>query len=297
MVDLHPLQEHVCRRYATAELTEVLGVTRSQIEAWQRSGLITPVEYREGTPCFDFRQATAARTVRDLLAAGVPPRRLLSSVRQLRTWLPDATPVGELLTGMIREGRRFMIRTKSGRLADPMGQLAFEFPAEESPLSIPWTSAFIADDLFDEAVRCEQEGRLEDAARGYRQLLMELGPDADICFNLANVLAGLGEIQAAIERLYEALSLDAGFSDAWNNLANLLAVQGRLGDSEDAYWRAIQTDPEYSDAHYGLADVMEQLGKFDEARDHWRAYLRREPTGAWADYALARLAAHQSPAV
>ena len=54
-----------------------------------------------------------------------------------------------------------------------------------------------SDTLFDTAVRLEQSGELQAAAENYRRLLLDDGPDADVAFNLANVLAELNEIPAS----------------------------------------------------------------------------------------------------
>ncbi len=314
LVELQPLEEQVRRMYTTAELTDLLDVPRSQIEAWQRNGYIVPAEHRDGMPCFDFRQVTAGRALRALLAAGVPARRLLRSIRQLRSWLSDDAPAGDLVTGLIHFGNRFLVRTERGSLAETTGQLVFEFPDNNSdrshpgsgdlrsiavarsgdrpqlPSSVPWSTGACGDELFEDAVRLEEEGQLEEAAQRYRQLLRDEGPDADVCFNLANVLQRLGETQAAIERLHEAVAIDPEHADAWNNLGNLLADKNRLDEALDAYRRAVAVEPDYADALYGLADVLEQLGRLDEARVHWRTYLQNEPAGECADYARSRLA-------
>jgi tetratricopeptide (TPR) repeat protein len=292
LLELRPLEEQVRRTYTTAELTDLLDVPRSQIEAWQRSGYIVPAEHRDGMPCFDYRQVTAGRALRGLLAAGVPPRRLLRSIRQLRSWLSDDAPAGDLVTGLIHFGNHFLVRTDRGGLAETTGQLVFDFPSDAAPSSVLWSkgAGACADEQFEDAVRLEEEGRLEDAAQRYRELLRDEGPDADVCFNLANVLEGLGETQAAIERLHEAVAIDPEHVDAWNNLGNLLADRNRLDDAIDAYRRAVAVEPDYADALYGLADVLEQVGRLDEARGHWRMYLQNEPAGECADYARVRLA-------
>jgi tetratricopeptide (TPR) repeat protein len=292
LLELQSGDEAVCRTYTTAELTALLEVPRSQIEAWQRSGYIVPAGHRDGLPSFDFRQVRAARAVRNLLAAGVPPRRLLRSIRQLRGWLPEEGSASDLVTGLIHAGNRFLLRTDRGDLAETTGQLVFDFPADAAPSSVPWSNAACADELFEDAVRLEQEGKLEEAAQRYRQLLRDEGPDADVFFNLANVLSGTGEVQAAIERLHDAVAIDPEHADAWNNLGNLLAEKNRLDAALDAYRRAVAVEPDYADALYGLADVLEQLGRLDEARVQWRAYLQFEPTGECADYARSRLATH-----
>jgi tetratricopeptide (TPR) repeat protein len=281
--------DQVRRTYSVAELTDLLDVSRSRIESWQRNGLIAPVEVCLGVPRFDFRQVAAARSLRALLDGGVSPRRLARSLRELQIWLSDDMPVSELLPALLREGKQFLYRTETGRLVETTGQLVLEFAPDAESTTVPWSNGTSDDANFAEAVRLEQDGQLEEAADRYRQILLQEGPDPDVCFNLANVLHRKGELQAAIERLYEAVTLDPEYADAWNNLGNLLAEKNRLEEACHAYHQAVTIDPEYADSHYGLADVLDQVGRCVEARIHWRTYLQIEPAGECADYARSRL--------
>lgn len=293
LLELPTLASEVCQSYTMCELTRLLGVPRRRIEAWQRSGLLTPTGgAHQEVACFDFRQVAAARSLLKFLSAGVSARRLSRSLRQLERWFPESDGVGDLLPRLFHDGVNVLFRTDNGRLVEGNGQLRFEYESDDAaPSSVAWRGVPDGDALFEEAVGLEQAGRLEDAADRYRQAILEQGPDADVCFNLANVLHGLGETQAAIERLHEALSLDREFVDAWNNLGNLLAEKGRLKEARNAYLQAVAIEPDYADARYGLADVLEQLGQPDQAQAHWRAYLQYEASGPWADYARGRLAA------
>jgi len=282
--------DEVCQSSNVGELTRLLDVPRSRIEAWQRAGLVRPTEAGSEIPQFDFRQVAAARSLAKLLESGVNPRRLKRSLWELRSWMPAEDDIGGMLARVLLDGGRILYRTDAGSLIEGHGQLVLDFIDEdESPPSLKWQSIESSDRLFEEAVQLEQEGRLDEAAQQYRQLLLEEGPDSDVCFNLANVLHALGETQAAIERLHEAVTIDRQNVDAWNNLGNLLAETGRLEESRTAYERVITLEPDYSDARYGLADVLEQLGDIEAAASQWRAYLRHESAGPWADYARKRL--------
>ncbi|MGQ0636328.1 MAG: tetratricopeptide repeat protein [Planctomycetaceae bacterium] len=289
LLALPHLASEVCQSYTLGELTRLLHVPRQRIESWQRNGLLTPAVSHHEIPCFDFRQVAAARSLQKLLASGVSPRRVLRSLCQMQTWFATNGEPAELLSRLRHDGRRVVFRTESGRLTEPTGQLLFEYDGAEMLPTVPWSVPSAGDRLFEEAVQWEQRGELDRAAERYRRLLLEEGPDADVCFNLGNVLSQLREKQAAIERFHEAVMLDPRHADAWNNLANLLAELNRLDEARSAYSRAVEADPEYADAHYGLADVLEQLGRLDDARVHWRSYLQYEPFGPWADYARTRL--------
>jgi tetratricopeptide (TPR) repeat protein len=241
-----------------------------------------------GIPTFDFRQVLAARSLIKLLTAGVNPRRLMRSLCLLRTWMPDDDGLSRL-AGLNDPRDRLLFRTNAGRLAEANGQLLIDYETDDSPATVVMQPTCDNDDLFERAVQFEQDGETAEAARCYRQLLLEQGPDADVCFNLANTLHSMGETAAAVERLYEAVTIDRDHVDAWNNLGHFLADLGRLKESAEAYRTAVTIEPEYPDAHYGLADVLERLGRNNEARSHWRVFLQNEPTGSYADYARHRL--------
>jgi tetratricopeptide (TPR) repeat protein len=294
-LQLSQVADEVCQSSTVGELTRLLDVPRSRIEAWQRAGLLRPTASRQDGPRFDYRQVAAARSLAKLLETGVSPQRLKRSLWELRSWMPADDDIGGMLSRVLLDGARVLYRTDVGSLIEGHGQLLFDFSeeADAAPL-VRLPSIDSTDRLFEEAVQLEQEGRLEDAAQKYRRLLLEEGPDSDVCFNLANVLAALGETQAAIERLHEAVTIDRHNVNAWNNLGNLMAEVGCLKDSRDAYEQVLALEPDYSDARYGLADVLEQLGEFDAAATQWRAYLRQESAGPWADYARQCLATRRA---
>jgi len=293
-LDLNSLNEGIRRSCSIAELTELLGLPRSRIEAWHRAGLLSPVERREGIPYFDFQQVTAIRSLHRLVADGVPPGRLERSLNQLRKWLKAEIPNFDLLPSLRPEGKRFLFRTNCGQLVETTGQLRFEFEEEPEISTLPYSSRMGSNATFEEASQLEQEGKLPEAAARYRQLLLDDGLDAEVCFNLANVLQAMHETQAAIERYHEAVTLDPDLTDAWNNLGNLLAETGELPGACVAYRRAVDVEPDYADAHYGLADVLEMLGQWDAAQGHWQSYLRLVQDGPWAQYARERLSSYSA---
>jgi len=73
------------------------------------------------------------------------------------------------------------------------------------------------------------------------------------------------------------------------NLANLLEGQGELDAAILFYNKAIQTEPEFADAHFNLAMVLEVLGNIGRARQHWQRYLEFDPASKWAEFIKRRL--------
>lgn len=81
-----------------------------------------------------------------------------------------------------------------------------------------WSSGAGIQDIFAEAIRHHQAGRLAEAARRYRQVL-DINPD---------------------------------FPEALNNLGNILAGSSRLDDAVMHYRKALELRPNYADAHRNL---------------------------------------------
>jgi tetratricopeptide (TPR) repeat protein len=287
---LEEFASDICRRHTINQLTRLLNVPRARISAWLRHGLIQPAETLDGLPVFDYRQVAAIKALCELRQSGVSTARLRRSLKQLSVWLPDAEDA--LLRLSAAEGQ-LLVRDASGGLAEPSGQRRLEFPgsAEESTgaAAVMLDQRNMADELFAQAVRHEEGGHLKEAIESYHHWLHEFGPDAQVCFNLGNVLAASRKPEAAIERFRQAVELDAGHVEAWNNLGVVLAKSGQREQAIAAFTKAIQREPSYSDAIYNLADTLEELGRCEEAQRHWRAYLACETSGPWADYARQRL--------
>lgn len=121
------------------------------------------------------------------------------------------------------------------------------------------------------------QGRLDEAERVYRHVLM-LKPDfADAHGNLGVVLKAQGRLEAAAASYRRALALRPAYFQAHGNLANVLREQGKLNEAAAACRRAIAIKPDYADAHNNLGNVLREQGKLDEAIASWRQALMLRP--------------------
>jgi tetratricopeptide (TPR) repeat protein len=280
----------VHRLFSTAQLCRLLRVPRDRLRSWLRQGLIQPAETTQGVCLFDFQQVTSLKTLWDLSQAGVTAGQLRRSLEQLRQWLAGVDePLAQL--ALIERDGRLLVRLNEGQLADPSGQLQFDFVVDATaPIVEGASAAPSADGWWELGNEQEENGQLEEAANSYRRALLTGGPRAELCFNLGNVLYTLEQREPAAEHFRQAVELDRSFVEAWNNLGNVLTELGQVEDALAAFREALKLQPAYADAHYNLADTLEQLRLFAEARPHWQAYLRLEPRGPWAQYARRRMA-------
>lgn len=300
--------------YTPAMLAEVLGVSVAEIRRWQRLGLIVPRREVMRLAYFDFEEVAAAKRLAQLLAAGASPAEISRKIEELAKYAPGvARPLTEL--AVVVDGRQLLIR-HGDHLREASGQLRLDFGAEPiaseaSAHSIvsfeqfqnveakktPFASSSRegnrpnVDDQLREAAGFDEAGELQSAAIAYRTALAFGGPNASICFQLADVLYRLGDLPAARERLFMALEIDENLVEARANLGCILL---ELGDKELAiasFEGALKHHNDYPDAHFFLARCLDEMGQRDKAAAHWQRFLELAPASAWSEEARERLSA------
>jgi tetratricopeptide (TPR) repeat protein len=285
---LEPHPEGVRRLYSTAQLSRLLRIPGDRLRKWMAAGLIQAVDSVNGVSIFDYTQVVSARTLADLLHAGVNADRVRRSIRQMQSWIGDLQqPLLQL--SVLEKNGELLVRLEDG-LAEPTGQRHFDFadPIPQPTVTLMQGGA-TADEWFERACKHEDSGRPEEAVKAYRKALGIGGPDASTYFNMANALSVLGKKERAIERYFQCVELDPEFTEAWNNLGVLLSDAGQPKEAASAFERALKANPRYTDARYNLADLLDETGKEAAARPHWRAYLRHDQRSEWAAHARKRL--------
>ncbi len=282
----------VCERYSLLDLIRVLGVSRDRLRNWMRSGLLVPCEWRGQTPYFDFRQVSRARHLLELIEGGVPPANLRRSLLQLRRWSPGVDDALACLGRLKRDGGCLYFERCDGVLLEPTGQQLFRFDERDGECIVPFAREESIDELFEAAVRHEEQREFTQAVDAYDRLLDRQGPDPVVCFNLANALYAAGEVEASVQRYRQVVEMDPQYVEAWTNLGNVYAERGESPLAVEALRTAVAIAPRYADAHYALADALTEFGAVDEARAHWEAFLEYESTGEWAEHARRQLHEH-----
>ncbi len=284
----------MARSFTPPALSELLHVPEPRIRAWAKAGLLRPTSVEHGVMRFDFRQAAIARTLVGLTDGGVSASRLRRSLKQLKEWLPGLDEPLQQLSLLERNGP-LLVRLENGDLAEVDGQMHLDFngasPPPPAPLRLAPLPAYrSAGQWHALGIEQEQAGLLDDAADSYLHALQEGGPDPQVCFDLAHVLAESGHPEAAIERYRQVTELDPRCGDAWNNLAVLLGQRGDGQLAIDAFRRAVRLSPDDAAARYNLADALDDAGS-SAAADEYQEYLRLDPSpNPWADHARRRVA-------
>ncbi|HEY4259548.1 MAG TPA: tetratricopeptide repeat protein [Schlesneria sp.] len=249
--------DRIRRRHTVIQLARLLGLPGERIRKWLKRGLIEPSDVVGGVALFDFQQVAAARTLSELVDAGLTPTEIRKGLDQLQRMFPGSSPLSRI--SAIDSTSRILHRLESGLLAEISGQLQLDF-RDEPDANGHLTYIAVArttDELFEDAVLLESSGQLQQAVDTYQLALSKQPDDPVIRFNLGNTLFQLGMTQAAAVEFRRAVQIDPGYVEAWNNLGSMLFELHLVDESIMAFERALRLDPGYQEARANLARVIE----------------------------------------
>jgi len=104
---------------------------------------------------------------------------------------------------------------------------------------------------------------------------------------LGNALAGLKDLDAAVEQVEEAIDSDPQLTLSYVNLGSLQLARGDRDAAEDAFRRAVAAAPGSAQAHAALANFLWAAGERTEAEKEFKAALAIEPTSPAVNRAMA----------
>ncbi len=311
--------------YTPALLAEILGISVRVIRRWHRSGLLQATTQVLQLPYFDFSQLSTARRLTRWMDQGATVQSIQQQLQLLRRRAEqhpaeDAVPA-ELLTienlPITAEGKRLVLRSGDHYL-EASGQFRFGFEASSmsdeqtaAPAVVPFqygsralaspahasppaTSADPHDSLslqamVAEAMVAEDVDDIPSAIDWYRAAMAAYGANADLCFQLAELLYRQGDLSGARERYYVALELDSSLVEARANLGCVLAECGQPELAIAAFEGTLAQYADYADVHFHMARALDEVGQTSRAIEHWQEFLRLAPASPWAEEASARL--------
>lgn len=135
------------------------------------------------------------------------------------------------------------------------------------------------------AVALHREGRLEEAASAYREILKTAPDHSGVLHNLGVVLATGGKPEQAIALFDRAIGIRPDYTHAHVNKGGALQSLGRLEDAAVAYGRALSLQPDLAPIQLRRALVLLALGRRGDALDHFRLThtLRRDRNATGRD--------------
>jgi len=276
--------------YTPSDLARLSDLPITTIRQLQRCGLLVPSRLVHRLAYFDVQNVQLLKIVRNLFDAGVSLNIVVDRLQKFRRRSPDV-PLQANVTG-----KDIVFLTESG-LVDQDGQRRFSF-AEDAALSLkPPPSLTVLDDVFEPtsfdfeslcsaAWEMESSGDLTAAVELYRTALAAYGPNAQLNFQLAELLYRLDDLPAARERYFMAVEIDDEFVEARANLGCVLAELGSDELAIAALHGALKYHPDYAEVRFHLGMLLNRLGLQGEAKEHLRLFLDLAPDSPWAEKAL-----------
>jgi protein O-mannosyl-transferase len=130
------------------------------------------------------------------------------------------------------------------------------------------------------------EGRVEEAARHFEEVLRLRPEDPEALLNLGLVAAGEGDLDRAVELYTRTLAQSPENAQAWSNLGMVAAQRGDLEDAIAAYRQAIEIDPQDPAPRTNLGAALVDRGEIDAGLREHEAALRLAPRFVNAHYNL-----------
>ncbi|HTV53698.1 MAG TPA: tetratricopeptide repeat protein [Terriglobia bacterium] len=280
-------------RFDSQEVQRILGLTRKQLDSWDRQGLVSP--RKEGrTRFYDFKDLIGLRTVKQLVETGVPANRLRRALLALRKNLSGAgNSLAELR--ILSDGKDVIVESAGSRLEPLSGQFVLNFETREIGERVHVLTGDRPEEWIARASQYETDARTRTQAIDAYQHVLAVDPDRiDALINCGILYYEDGSLEKALEYFRRALAFDAENALIHFNLGSVLEETGDLEAARQHLRQAVRLHPGYADAHYNLAFVCDKMSAYTEARQHWQTYVQLDPLSPWCHYARGRLACFQA---
>jgi tetratricopeptide (TPR) repeat protein len=271
--------------FDTAQVARIVGVTPRRVRQCVDAGLLEPPRDPRGRLRFGFVDLVVLRTMRGLMAKGVPVPQIGRVLGSLRRQIGER-PLTELT--IYADGRRVVAWDGRSRWQPDSGQFLFNFEAERlvrgarKVAELPPRGKRAADvanataeEWCDLALELESESPIE-AQAAYRHAIERDPTSVMAHINLGCLLHASGNHAAAERHYRRALKCAEDHALAWYNLGVLLEDRQRPDEALPAYERAVAADANLGDAHYNLALLYERAGRKQDAVRHFAIYKRLE---------------------
>jgi tetratricopeptide (TPR) repeat protein len=148
--------------------------------------------------------------------------------------------------------------------------------------------------LLTRAVLAERDGRLDEAARSYREVSALLPQVAAIPFNLALVLVREGKLTEALAEIEKAIALDAEEAPFHLLRGRVLRALESQERALAAFENAVRLAPDSRDGYFEIADLHQSRRELEPAASWLRRYLSLHPDDLEALYFLGTVLSYGS---
>jgi protein O-GlcNAc transferase len=142
------------------------------------------------------------------------------------------------------------------------------------------------DKVLIQALTAHQAGRLEEAEKLYRKILLKRPREALAAQNLGVLLYERGDLEEAGKLARRTLSINPRNADAHNNLGNILRDEGKPEEAIASFRKSIALQPNAM-AYNNLGNALRLSGNLDEALVCFAEALRLQPQYLHSHFHLA----------
>ena len=262
------------QHYGVREVEKLLQLPRSTVRALVGAGFVSPERGPRNAWRFSFQDLISLRTAQALVAAKVPPRRILQSLRALRTRLPQSMPLSGLSIAALAD--RVVVREGASRWQADSGQYLLGFEGDPAAGSLSVFEGRPQKKWFERAEALEDSDST-GALDAYRRAIAADPTHVEARINLGRLLHNTGRLVQAEGVYREAIAACGNDALLLFNFGVLLDDMKRKEEAAKAYEAALHTDPAFADCCYNLALICEELGRQRDAIRHMARYrkLRR----------------------
>jgi len=144
----------------------------------------------------------------------------------------------------------------------------------------------VQDAALAEAIEHHQNGRIEEALRGYAQVL-EANSDEPTALNFLGMLhVQFGDATVGARLIKRATDVAPGYAGAHCNLGNALVEIGETADARTSYENALAVDPGHAEAHNNLGVLLRYAGDLHGSIAHLLVATEVRPDWATAQLNL-----------
>jgi tetratricopeptide (TPR) repeat protein len=130
-------------------------------------------------------------------------------------------------------------------------------------------------------------GRAKEALARADGVLARDPQDIDANILRGNALAGLRDLEGALNAIEEAIRIDPARGSTYTQLGYIELARGRQAESEAAFKKAVDAAPQQIDGHLALANFYWGLNRIPEAERAFEAALKVDPQHRVANRAMA----------
>jgi protein O-GlcNAc transferase len=132
-------------------------------------------------------------------------------------------------------------------------------------------------ELLQQAVRCHQQGRLDEAERLYRQVLLARPGNFDALNCLGLLKFQTGDLASAVDLLSKASAADPASIDTLNSLGAAFFRLKREAEGIAAFNRALSLDARNVQTLYNFGRALQDLKRHEEALAYYERAIAAQP--------------------